>query len=101
MISATFTARNFRRPWRQREDRRSFGNGYQTGRITKIFYVDIDNGSDGSSGLTFALRKKTISSAMSSMNPGDLVKVMASTDPVSTGQNATWTDLSSTVTLAS
>ena len=64
-------------------------------------YVDFLNGQDINSGLTFLLRKKTLSSAMSAASPGDTIRVMKSADPTSLGVNGTFTFGSSTLTLSS
>lgn len=52
-------------------------------------YVDFQNGDDANDGLSFANRKKTITSACQNSLPGDDVRVMKSSDPVSVG-NCTW-----------
>ena len=62
-----------------------------------IRYLDLINGNDANDGTTFALRKKTLSSA--TLVGGDTVRVMASPDPTSMGQSATFTNGSDTVTL--
>jgi hypothetical protein len=64
-------------------------------------YVDLVNGNDSNDGSTFALRKKTLSSAGSGLTAGDEIRVMASPAATSTGINATWTNGSDVVTLAS
>ena len=64
-----------------------------------IRYLDLVNGNDANDGSTFALRKKTLNSA--TYNSGDTVRVMASPDPTSLGQSATFTNGSDTITLAS
>jgi len=68
-----------------------------------ILYVDFTNGSDANNGSTFALRCKTITSGITAARtaPGDTIRLMKSEDPVSLGINATFTNLSDTVTLAS
>lgn len=63
-------------------------------------YVDYEGGSDGNDGLSYANRKKTITSATTGAAAGDTVRVMGSPAPTSLGQAATWTNLSPTVTLA-
>jgi hypothetical protein len=63
-------------------------------------YVDFENGNDANDGLSFANRKKSITSASTASSPGDTVRVMASQTPVSIG-SATWTNLSPTVTVSS
>ena len=40
-------------------------------------YVDLVNGNDSKDGSTFALRKKTLSSAGSGLTAGDEIRVMA------------------------
>src|SRR5574340_307588 len=65
-------------------------------------YVDLEGGNDANDGTTFALRKKTIASAMSGLTTGaHVIRVMASPDPQSLAQAATWTNGSETVTLTS
>lgn len=69
-----------------------------------IYYVDLENGNDSNDGFSFANRKKTIQSATQSTtgwNPGDSVRVMGSPVQTNMGQNATFTNKSSTVTLTS
>lgn len=67
------------------------------------FYLDFDGGNDASDGTTFANRWKTISSGATAARiaPGDTIRMMASPDPTSLGQTASWTDGSATVTLTS
>ena len=65
------------------------------------YYVDVEGGNDGNSGLSFALRKKTLTSASTAAANGDTIRVMKSPDPTSLGINGTWTSGSGTVTLAS
>lgn len=67
------------------------------------FYLDNEGGSDAADGLSFANRWRTLplGATAARIAPGDTVRVMASPDPTSLGINATWTDLSETVTLAS
>lgn len=62
-------------------------------------YLDFVGGNDANDGSTFALRKKTLSSATSGLTGGDTVRVMSSPAPTSLGQSATWTNGSDTVTL--
>ena len=64
-----------------------------------IWYVDPVGGSDSNSGASFALRKLTITS-LGSVAAGDEVRVMGIPSPTLVG-DATFTDLSATVTLAS
>lgn len=66
-----------------------------------IRYVDLENGNDANDGSSYALRKKTLSSAMAALVGGDEVRVMASPDPVSMGINATFTDNTTSIVLAS
>lgn len=69
--------------------------------MSTTYFVDYVGGSDAAAGTSFATRKKTIQSATGLAVAGDAVRVMASLVPVSLGQNATWTNASPTVTLAS
>ena len=62
-----------------------------------IRYLDLVNGNDANDGTTFALRKKTLFSA--TQGQGDTVRVMASPEPTSMGQNATFTNGSDMITL--
>lgn len=56
-----------------------------------IFYVDLENGNDANNGTSFALRKKTLSSAMNlSIFAGDEVRVMGSRPGTLLG-TGTWT----------
>ena len=64
-----------------------------------IRYLDLVNGNDANDGTTFALRKKTLGSASTGLLYADTVKVMASPEPTSVGQNATFTNGSDTITL--
>lgn len=63
-------------------------------------FVDLVNGSDANNGTTFALRKKTLASAASGALAGDIIRVMGRPAGAS-GINATFTNLSGVVTLAS
>lgn len=64
-------------------------------------YVDEIGGNDANSGLTFALRKKTLAGvATAGVAAGDTIRVMGKPSTAS-GINATFTNLSSAVTLAS
>jgi len=67
------------------------------------FFLDYDGGNDGNDGTTFANRWKTITSGATTARiaPGDVIRVMGSPAPTSLGINATWTNKSPTVTLAS
>jgi len=60
-------------------------------------------GNDSNDGSSFADRVLTISSGMTAARtaPGDVVRIMKSEDPVSLGIDATFTNKSDTVTLAS
>jgi hypothetical protein len=48
-------------------------------------FVDLENGNDLNNGLSYANRKKSIESALASSSSGDVIRVMASEDPVSIG----------------
>lgn len=63
-------------------------------------YVDLLNGNDANNGSTFALRKKTLASAAAVATAGDIIRIMGRTVGAS-GINATFTNLSGTVILAS
>lgn len=63
-------------------------------------YLDLQSGNDANDGSTIALAKKTLSNASTGLTGGDEVRVLKSADPTSIG-NATWTNRSATVTLAS
>lgn len=67
------------------------------------FYLDYEGGNDGNDGTTFANRWKTFTSGATAARiaPGDTIRVMGSPDPTSLGINATWTNKSGTITLAS
>jgi len=66
-----------------------------------IYFVDEVAGNDANSGLSFALRKKTLASvATVGAIAGDTVRVMGKV-PGASGINATFNNLSSAVTLAS
>src|SRR5437868_79312 len=67
------------------------------------YYLDPVSGNDASAGTSFATRWQTFTSGATaaSIAPGDTIRVIASPDPTSLGQNATWTDGSRTVTLTS
>lgn len=66
------------------------------------FFLDLEGGNDANDGTTFANRWKTYTSGATAARiaPGDTIKVMASPDETLLG-DATWTNLSQTVTLAS
>jgi len=61
-------------------------------------YVDFNGGNDANNGSTFALRKKTLSSAASVSAAGDVVRVMG--NPSTNSGTATWTKGSPLVTLS-
>lgn len=67
------------------------------------FYLDFQSGNDANDGSTWALAWKTITSGATAARiaPGDTIKIAKTADPVSLGQNATFTDGSQTVTLTS
>ena len=67
------------------------------------FYLDPEGGNDSNDGTTFANRWKTVISGATAARiaPGDEVRVIASPPKTDTGINATFTDGSPTVTLAS
>lgn len=67
------------------------------------FYLDFENGNDTNNGSSWALAWKTITSGATAARiaPGDTIKIAKTADPVSLGQNATFTDGSQTVTLTS
>lgn len=66
-----------------------------------IFYIDYVNGNDANSGADWANAWKTITNGATAARiaPGDEIRIAKSPDPTSIG-NATWTNLSKTVTLA-
>ena len=66
-------------------------------------FMDILNGNNSNNGTSFALRFKDFTSGATAARtaPGDVIRIMKSEDPVSLGINATWTNKSPTVTLAS
>lgn len=61
------------------------------------FFVDPSSGNNSLDGLSYPNRKQTIASC--APTAGDTVRVIASPDPTSLGQTATWTNKSATVTL--
>jgi len=65
------------------------------------FYLDYVNGNDSNDGSSWALAWKTITSGATAARiaPGDVIRIAKSPAPTSIG-NATWTNLSKTVTLA-
>lgn len=66
-------------------------------------FLDFTNGNDGNDGTTFANRFKTITNGATAARvaPPDVVRIMKSEDPVSLGIDATFTNKSDTITLAS
>ncbi|MBS1994126.1 MAG: hypothetical protein JSS83_26630 [Cyanobacteria bacterium SZAS LIN-3] len=69
--------------------------------MSTTWFVDEVGGNDSNSGLTFALRKKTLAGvATAGAAAGDTIRVMGKV-PSTSGINATFTNLSSAVTLAS
>ena len=64
-------------------------------------YLDLEAGNDANDGTSFANRKKTLASASAIAQPGDTVRIMASTTPNSLGVNGTFAKGSPTITLAS
>ena len=64
------------------------------------YYVDPEGGNDSNDGLSFANRKKTITSATTSIAGGDTVRVIGSPDATDMGQTASCTNKSLTVTLS-
>jgi len=66
-----------------------------------IFYLDYENGNDSNDGSSWALAWKTITNGATAARiaPGDVIRIAKSPAPTSIG-NATWTNLSKTVTLA-
>jgi parallel beta-helix repeat protein len=66
-----------------------------------IYYIDPENGNDANAGTSWATAWKTIKSGATAARilPGDVIRIAKSPDPVDIG-NATWTNLSKTVTLA-
>ena len=61
-------------------------------------FVDLNGGSDANNGSTFALRKKTLSSAAAVAVAGDVIRVMGK--PSTNSGTATWTKGSPLVTLS-
>ena len=64
-------------------------------------YLDLEAGNDSNDGTSFANRKKTLAGASAIANPGDTVRIMASTTPNSLGVNGTFARGSTKITLAS
>jgi hypothetical protein len=67
-----------------------------------VFYLDPIGGNDANAGTSFALRWKSMASGATAARtaPGDTIRIIASPDPTLVG-NATWTNNSKTITLAS
>lgn len=67
-----------------------------------VFYLDPVGGNDANNGTSFAQRWKTVQlgATAARIAPGDVVRIMASETPASTGVNGTWTNLSANVTLS-
>lgn len=65
------------------------------------FYLDFENGNDASAGTSWATAWKTLNNGATAARiaPGDTIRIAKTADPVSVG-NATWTNKSATVTLA-
>ncbi len=64
-------------------------------------YLDLESGSDAADGTSFANRKKTLAGASAIAQPGDTVRIMASTTPNSLGVDGTFARGSTKITLAS
>lgn len=66
------------------------------------YYLDFVNGNDANTGADWANAWKTLNNGATAARiaPGDEIRIAKSADPTSIG-NATWTNLSTTVTLAS
>jgi hypothetical protein len=69
------------------------------------FYVDFENGNNANNGTTFADRWKTLANGATAARiaPGDEIRIMASPNPTSLGQNGVWTSqaLQAAATIAS
>jgi hypothetical protein len=64
------------------------------------WFIDPTGGNDASAGTSFATRLKSFTGySAKTVAAGDSVRVIASAAPTDTGQTATWTDGSKTVTL--
>ena len=65
------------------------------------FYLDFVNGTDANNGSSWALAWKTLNlgATAARIAPGDTIRIAKTADPTSIG-NATWTNKSATVTLA-
>jgi hypothetical protein len=66
-----------------------------------IRYMDYENGLDANSGASFVLAKKTLDGVSAICTAGDIVHIAKSPDPVSQAINATWTNNTRSVVLAS
>jgi len=64
-------------------------------------FLDLEGGSDGADGTSFANRKKTLAGASAIAQPGDIVRIMASTTPNSLSVNGTFAKGCPKITLAS
>jgi hypothetical protein len=69
--------------------------------VSNTWYIDLTNGNDASTGASFAQRLKTVGglTGAKGLVAGDTARIMASADPTSLGQTASWTAASKTVTL--
>lgn len=69
--------------------------------MANIFHLDYVNGSDANSGLSWATAWRTLTGGATAARiaPGDIIRIAKSPPPVGIG-NATWTNLSRAVTLA-
>jgi hypothetical protein len=68
--------------------------------MATTWYIDPTGGNDASAGTSFATRLKSFTGwSAKAPTSGDSVRVIASPAYTDTGQNATWTDGSKTVTL--
>ncbi len=67
------------------------------------FFLDPVNGVDANDGLTFATRRKTITTGASAalIAPGDTIRIIESLAPTALSVNGTFTNGSSAITLAS
>lgn len=63
-----------------------------------LIYCDPVNGNDANSGLTFALRKKTLYAASLAAGPNSEIRIIKSPEPTVLG-TCSWTDNSNTVTI--
>jgi hypothetical protein len=62
--------------------------------MPSTYYVDYEGGNNANNGTTFLLRWKDLTNGATAARiaPGDTIRMMASPDPQSLGQTATWTD---------